>query len=64
MRSVWQFDGNLFASQRAAQRAKDAHPKNWGSLTARPGTGPIREVKLFDTAEEWASYTGCKEWLW
>jgi hypothetical protein len=57
MRTVYEFDGDLFATRAEAQAAFDARKKvGWGRSVGWQGT--IREKKVFDSAQEWARYVG------
>lgn len=65
MRTIYEVsnvNGTALLSSRAeAERVVKATPSDWGSAvgTARPS---IREVKVFDTAEEWQGYVGARAW--
>ena len=61
MRTVWQVTGangtHLFATRQAADEAVRMVPNDWGRAVgaSRP---QVREVKLFESADEWGRYTG------
>jgi hypothetical protein len=62
MRSVWTLTGvglgeSLFTSRAAAEQAAKMIPRDWGRDVGG-SQADIREVKLFDSVEEWKSYKG------
>lgn len=51
----------LFASRAEAERCAKGRPPGWGSAVGLPAP-TIREVRVFDTAEEWQRYSGSHSW--